>query len=524
MTLKSYYHSKGFLDADIQESYSIQNGKADILYTIVEGKQFFISSITVRGNVSITSDKIQTMLGLREGKPYDPVFINDNLFAVENAYHELGKLFFTIKVLDDIQDSVHVKVEINEGKDVLVKKTYFEKIGSIDSTLVWRELTYRSGDIYSKSAMDATSQRIREMGVFSLAKMIPVKVADSDSLVNMVIEFRRYKQREWLSVGGYDPIRFAEGAEPLPAMSGTIEWRNRSFMKTPTQFSTKLLAGVPVEEEFVVPRLRYDISFASNWFMGIRFPTKVTGYYETFIDYKDDIETIERFGINLVQHVRFDERSFFETRSNWESFSDQSESERKIEQRSIQLKVQLDNKDDPLFTRRGYLISGLFKSTGYLLGGEREYFKGDFTSQSYVPVGLKSVLALRIKAGRLWGWDSHYNDYSYEKFYLGGSTSMRGWDVLRFEEEKGEPSGDLIRLMTNLEYRFPVYKSIGVTLFSDGGLLTNQTESITIDQIKWDSGIGLTIQTPLGPARLDFAFQVDNPEKRKIQLGVQNLF
>ena len=62
--------------------------------------------------------------------------------------------------------------------------------------------------------MDNTSRKLREMGVFSMANMIPVKVAGSDSLVNMVIEFRRYKQREWNSTGGYDPIRFAEGAEP----------------------------------------------------------------------------------------------------------------------------------------------------------------------------------------------------------------------------------------------------------------------------------------------------------------------
>jgi len=90
--------------------------------------------------------------------------------------------------------------------------------------------------------MDNTTRRLREMGIFSMVNMIPIKVADTDSLVNMVIEFRRYKQREWISDGGYDPIQFAEGTEPLPAISGTVEWRNRSFFNTPTQFSTKLLA------------------------------------------------------------------------------------------------------------------------------------------------------------------------------------------------------------------------------------------------------------------------------------------
>ena len=94
-----------------------------------------------------------------------------------------------------------------------------------------------------------------------------MKVSDSDSLVNIVIEFRKYKQREWNSSGGYDPISFAEGAPELPAISGTIEWRNRSFFNTPKQFSTKLLAGIPVNANYLTPRIRYDASLSGNWIL-----------------------------------------------------------------------------------------------------------------------------------------------------------------------------------------------------------------------------------------------------------------
>ena len=524
LTLKSYYHSKGYLDVKVNESYTIVNNSADIVYHINEGEQFNISQIIVTGNEIIKDRKIKKLLGLVEKKPYNPVLINDNIFEVENVYHQLGKLFFTIKVLDEISDSVKVIIQINEGKDIRVKNTFLEKIGGIDSSLIWRELTYELGHIYSKKTMDNTSRRLREMGVFSMVNMIPVKVANSDSLVNMVIEFRRYKQREWISDGGYDPIRFAEGAEPLPAISGTVEWRNRFFFNTPTQFSTKLLAGVPMEEQFVLPRLRYDVSFASSWFMGIRFPSKLTGFYESFIEYKDKIKSIERFGIKLSQYVRFDKRSYFETNSVWESFSDQSELQNNIEQRSFSLKINLDKKDDPIFTRKGYLFSVVFKSAGYMLGGERDYLKADFNYQVYIPVGKKSVFATRIKLGRLWGWDSNFTDYSYEKYYLGGSTSMRGWDVLRFKKENNKPIGEIIRFMTNIEYRFPIYKMFGFILFVDGGILTDHTVNVSTNIIKWDSGFGVTIQTPIGPARIDYAVQINEPNNRKIQLGIQYLF
>ena len=91
-----------------------------------------------------------------------------------------------------------------------------------------RELTYEKGDLYTKKETDKTLKQLREMGIFSMANLTPVRVANSDSLVNLVIEFRRYKQREWYSAGGYDPISFAEGSPELPALSATIEWRNRA--------------------------------------------------------------------------------------------------------------------------------------------------------------------------------------------------------------------------------------------------------------------------------------------------------
>ena len=43
LTLKNYYHSQGFLNAIIKESYLIENDFADLFFNILEGKQFFVS-------------------------------------------------------------------------------------------------------------------------------------------------------------------------------------------------------------------------------------------------------------------------------------------------------------------------------------------------------------------------------------------------------------------------------------------------------------------------------------------------
>ena len=528
LTLKNYYYSKGFLDVVINESYHIKDNSnknkfVDILYKVVEGKQYHLSKVHINGNDLISKKKITKILGLKIDSPYNPVGLNDNLYLLENEYQNLGKLFATITLKDEIKDSVEIKIDIDEGKYIYINNTRIEKKGNIDSAIVLRELNYDSGDLFSKTKVDKSSKQLRELGIFSTANIYPERSSISDTLVNMVIDLRRYKQREWNSSGGYDPISFAEGAPELSALSATIEWRNRAFFNTSKQFSTAIMAGIPFEVDFVAPRLRYDVSLSSNWFLGIRFPTKIVGYYERFIIYEEQKyqESIDRFGTNLTQRFRLKGRSYVETKSLWEYFADASEDN--IQERSVSLKLNIDKKDDPLFTKKGLLFNGIIKSAGF--GGSRAYSKMDITLNTYYPLTKRSVFAMRIQFGKLWGWDENYDDYSFEKFYLGGSTSMRGWEVLRFSEnENNEPNGETIRLMTNIEIRQKIYKSFGMTVFSDGGLLAEVFPKEFYSELIWDSGIGITVDTPLGPARLDYAIQLNDFSKQKLQLGVQNLF
>jgi len=528
LTLKNYYYSKGFLDVVINESYHIKDNSnknkfVDILYKVVEGKQYHLSKVHINGNDLISKKKITKILGLKIDSPYNPVGLNDNLYLLENEYQNLGKLFATITVKDEIKDSVEIKIDIDEGKYIYINNTRIEKKGNIDSAIVLRELNYDSGDLFSKIKVDKSSKQLRELGIFSTANIYPERSSISDTLVNMVIDLRRYKQREWNSSGGYDPISFAEGAPELSALSATIEWRNRAFFNTSKQFSTAIMAGIPFEVDFVAPRLRYDVSLSSNWFLGIRFPTKIVGYYERFIIYEEQKyqESIDRFGTNLTQRFRLKGRSYVETKSLWEYFADASEDN--IQERSVSLKLNIDKKDDPLFTKKGLLFNGIIKSAGF--GGSRAYSKMDITLNTYYPLTKRSVFAMRIQFGKIWDWDENYDDYSFEKFYLGGSTSMRGWEVLRFSEnENNEPNGETIRLMTNIEIRQKIYKSFGMTVFSDGGLLAEVFPKEFYSELIWDSGIGITVDTPLGPARLDYAIQLNDFSKQKLQLGVQNLF
>ncbi len=550
ITIKNYFISKGFLLVDVKESYELKDDIAFINFKIEEGKQFFVSGVRISGNKHLSEIQIKNILNLWENKPFNGVLLNERVAELQKRLEKFSRLFSIIEIEPIISDSVDVMIVIDEGEDVYINNTFIEGIEISDSNLVLRELLYISGDNYDPDVIQKSKRRLRETGIYSMVNLVPVKIADSDSLVNIIVSLNKYKQREWLSVGGYEPIEFYEGLDPLPALGGFIEWRNRSIFKTNSNFSTKFLIGLPWETNFTIPRLRYDIGFDTNWILGIRWPTKVSSFYETLINYdQENIDQVERYGLEMSQMVMLDERSYFQNITVWENFSDNntdgnlfsmidslemnqnSTSVKNLQQRSISFRFHLDQKDDPLFPKKGYLFDIYLKSTGYFLGGERDYRKFDLSFSSFYSITKKFILATRFKIGRLWSWNQSDIDYSYEKFYLGGSSNMRGWEILKYKTEAGSggsPVGGIYRFLSNLEFRIQLNESLGINIFYDGGILSDNYQNFIKSNMGWNTGVGLTISTPLGPVRLDYAVPYLNNnikfDNGKINFGVQYLF
>tara|TARA_A100001015_G_scaffold56898_1_gene62547 strand:+ start:2425 stop:4281 length:1857 start_codon:yes stop_codon:yes gene_type:complete len=545
LTLKNYFISKGFLMVEVNESAIIDGNRADIYFEINEGKQFFVSNVVIEGNVNLSKEKIQKILNIYSGEPFNSVLLNERVSSLQKELEKYSKLFSIIEIEPIILDSVIVNISISEGEDVFIKDTYIEGVDSKDHNFVKRELLYKNGDKYNPKKVEKSKMRLKETGIYSLINITPIKVSESDSLVNLILTLSEYKQREWLSVGGFEPIEFYEGLDPLPSLGGFVEWRNRSIFNTNSNFSTKFLIGFPWETNFNLPRLRYDIGFDTNWIFGIRWPTKLNSFYETLINYdQENIDRVERYGLEMLQIIMFDNRSYFQNITVWENFSDNNVSTldstglinnvtsiKNLQQRSLSFRLHIDKKDDPLFPKKGYLLDLYLKSTGYLLGGERNYLKLDFSINNYFMISKNSVLASRFKLGRIWSWEDSYNDYSYEKFYLGGSANMRGWEILKYSTVSNLgviPFGGTHRFLSNIEFRNQMNQNLGITLFFDGGILGENFNEMQNSRLGWDVGIGLTISTPLGPVRLDYAVPYINDEMNlsngKINFGVQYLF
>jgi len=534
ISVKTLYISNGFLEVSVEDSTRIVDDKVHVFLKISEGKQYFLRSVEIQGNQTITDKTINKILEFIPKKPYDPVTANKNLSLVRQEYEQYGKLFSSIMITDKIGDSVNVQLQVEEGPDVYIDTFFIEGLQNLGEDNVTREIAFKSGDLYKKEEIDLTKRRILQTGVFSYAGITPLPVAGSDTTVNVLIELRQFTPKQWSSEGGYFPIEYYRGVEPIPGIGGEIEWRNRSLSRSTTNFSTRVIVQGLLSEDYlylIYPKFGMDMDFSNQWFLERRIPTKIRLFYETFTNLSQEgsLSPVMRYGLQLTSHKKFDNFSFIETGLNWEQFIGFENDQQEIEQRTFKLRGFLDRSDDPLYPYNGYRLTGEVSQTGGILGGTRDYVKIDLGINKYNQIHKKIVLAGRLKYGMIFGWEGSYNDVQYEKFYLGGSSSLRGWDMLKFKvDENDMPNGDIIRLMMNWEIRFPLFWILGGELFIDGGYLTDSFRNQSIGQIEWDGGFGITLMTPLVPLRLDFAIPLKKStggiNSWKIQLGANYIF
>ncbi len=543
ISIKNYYLTNGYLDVSVVDSFSVNEKSADIYFRILEGKQYFLNSINISGNNSLKDEEIFSLLNLRKNYPFNPVGIQINRNRLDDRYFENSKLFTNIKIEPLVSDSVTINIIIDEGPDISINKIYIEgKNEDLDSNLIYRELLFSKNDKYVKSKIDLSQRKLMEIGIFSMAAITPVKNISNDSTVNIVIELREMNQREIISSGGYYPITVNEGVDQVIALAGDVAWKDRRVLNSVSSFEIKSSLAIPFETGYRYPRFNFDMLLSNQWILGLRFPYELKGFFQSFRNYNQE-DGIYRYGFQLANILRLDERSYFRSILRWELFDDNKRDDKNdIENRSFRVIGRFDRSNNPLYPSKGYVLNTEIISVGGILGGNRTYQKVDTGIQNYFSIIKRWVLASRVKYGMIFNWKSEYDIYEtllYDKFYLGGSSSLRAWDPLKFlteidpgtdlvgvADDRIIPKGMLTRILINFEVRFPIYKLIGGEVFIDGGQLTDKSNSISFNNIRWGKGFGVTIKTPFGPVRLDYSNPFNNSSfgDGKLNLGLLYIF
>ncbi len=207
-----------------------------------------------------------------------------------------------------------------------------------------------------------------------------------------------------------------------------------------------------------------------------------------------------------------------------------------------------DRTNSPINPTRGTVLTleGRLASEGIGSDPEIGFVKAIAELASYHPVGRRSVFAWRVRWGAIRSPERlEQRDVRFipteERFYSGGPTSVRGFrqnklgplvyviDSTTFVDSEGRdldnfppvvdtlvsPTGGDGILLANAELRFPLSRSgrLAGVVFVDLGRVVGPGSRREARRFRVTPGAGLRIYTPLGPVRLDVAYNGRGPEK-----------
>ena len=544
INIKNFYNSKGFLEASIKDSFDVVNNKVDIFFLINEGTQYFLKDVNIEGLKSLNNDEILSNLGLFKGQPYNPISINKKLSIIDELLQERGKIFAAIDVDQLIQDSVEIKIKVDEGKRVYINNSWISGAERIDTLFVRKEIVFENGKVFDKRKIEKSKRNLLEVGFFTSANIIAHPIFGRDTLVNLEVKVREFKNvGETALEFGLDEIEYVPGVRSLVGLGGSINWTDRMILGTKNRFETDGSVVLPTEDGFIFPRFGFDVKISNQRPFSLKFPTQIKLFFQQFKNFGDEYGPyVRRFGFQYSNIFRWNrQRSFIDFGLTFERFDEFAALSQDIEQRKFKFHLNQDNRDNPLDPKNGNMVIFRLDAYGGPLGGNRSYTKYSLDLRNYITFFKNITLASRINGGFISGWSNDYDQYEtilFEKFYLGGSNTLRAIRPLRLlnynndkfdndgdgmideeDEDSNIPTGTEIMALTNVEVRFPIMWKLGGVLFFDGGNVYLDSKNIRFDSLVWNYGLALTLNLPVGPIRIDYARDSLNPKIYQIQLG-----
>jgi outer membrane protein insertion porin family len=164
-----------------------------------------------------------------------------------------------------------------------------------------------------------------------------------------------------------------------------------------------------------------------------------------------------------------------------------------------------------LNAHRGYQVAFHAEQAGKLLPGTYNYYGLSADGRHYLPVSDRLVVASRLQFGNIdpVGADL-VNVPLSKKYFLGGATSIRGWG--RYEVSplvEGLPVGGNSMLSFSEELRALLRGNLGGVVFLDGGNVWDKSFAFDLGDLRYAVGVGLRYQTPVGPFRFDYGYQLN---------------
>lgn len=387
----------------------------------------------------------------------------------------------------------------------------------IPQRVIRDELPFLPGEIFSQRKLIEGQQRVYRLELFQSVNIRALAEAPQDGQIPIEVRVREAPLRT-LKVGvGY-------GTEDL--FRATINFRRRNFLGGARRLETE------IKYSDLEPG-RFQARVFQPHFIDAKTTLIISPFYlrhhEKLIRTREIIYKQRSVGGELTAQRQLSLRTSGYWRYRLED-ANVTPGDAKIDSTSAQIEIPQAykkaswglglsyNSSQPLFSpKRGHFRSLQIDYSGPLsefryLNVKFHYLKTVAEERFYheiVPDWL--VMAYRLKLGALEVFDDPLGRTPLEeRFYAGGSASVRGWQRSQLgPQPNGTPTGGQSLLEGSVETRFKIFGPIGAALFVDFGNVWSTSLTYRLNELHYAAGFGLRYDTPIGPIRLDGARMIN---------------
>lgn len=176
------YRKEGyyFCSTSVDTTWSDDGKRIDINFLINEGKKLYIKSIAFEGNRAVTSDKLKTLMTLKEKGIFTPGYFDDRILeedieSIEDLYRGLGYLSAKAKGVitfdvpnqarDQTEGYININISIEEGLQSRVEEIDVEGNTVFSKEEILKVLHFKKGMPYND--VDLGEDRYRILSLYS---------------------------------------------------------------------------------------------------------------------------------------------------------------------------------------------------------------------------------------------------------------------------------------------------------------------------------------------------------------------